>query len=241
MRQRSTVLAIAAVLASATPGVADPLDDAHAAAQVGIGIANRTRRAIAVGPHVGGYVGSTLRPSEMVGGVTFGLALYTFEIPTVFDLQDLIQERVKIAAENEAKRIIAEGGRPDMEAIERKLYADIKAELIGEEIKPRTLERPARGVIVEGIVQTTPATGYGGRLEVTQGFKAVSVGLAASFIRSSGNTTFFVGPDVSLRLTPFGTSWTPVFDLYVRGDLGFDDGEHPFVIALGGRALLDLF
>lgn len=238
MRQRYLVLVAASVLGAVTPAFADYQSDANAAAQIGVGVFNRTRRAIAIGPHAGGYVGTSLDPNEMVGGVTFGLALYTFNIPTVFDLQELIQERVKIAAQNEAKRILAEGGQPDMEAIGRKLYEDIKAEIMGEEIKPRTLERPKRGVILEGIIQTTPVSGYGTRLSVTHGIKPVSLGLAVTYLRSSGTNLVYLGPDLSLRLTPVGRSRTPVFDLYVRGDYGFGD---PFLITLGGRALLDLF
>jgi hypothetical protein len=238
MRQCSVVLVVASLLASVTPAYADYQADANAAAQIGVGVLDRTRRGIAIGPHAGGYVGTSLDPSQAVGGVTFGLALYTFELPTVFDLQELIQERVKIAAQNEAKRIIAEGGQPDMEAIGRKLYEDIKAEIMGEEIKPRTLERPKRGVILEGVIQTTPVNGYGARLSVTQGLKLVSLGLAVTYLRSNGSNLVYLGPDVSLRLTPIGRSRTPVFDLYVRADYGFGD---PFLITLGGRALLDLF
>jgi hypothetical protein len=48
-----------------------------------------------------------------------------------------------------------------------------------------------------------------------------------------------IGPEVALHMTPIAQQRTPVLDAFVRGELGLGS-EHPFVLALGVRATLDL-
>ncbi len=234
-------LALGLGIGMPTSAHADARDDAAMAGKVGKGVLDRTRRGFAIGPHVGGYVGTTVDPSETLGGISVGIALYSFKVPTVFTLQALIQDRIKARAQEEAKRIVASGGTPDMDALARQVAEDVKREILGEEIRRKTLEQPKHGLILELLRQTTPVGATGARLGLTRGVGPTSLGIAGSFLRGGGNTVGFVGADVSLRLTPIGELRTPVFELFVRADYGFDDGAHPIVIAVGGRFLLDVF
>jgi hypothetical protein len=261
MNRTTIVVALACTIAAAAPASADFKDDAKAAAktavkygevaakygaiagEITVATGNRVRRSIAFGPHAGTYVGSTFGTgNELVTGVTWGMALYTFKIPTILDIDKLLQAQLEIAIRDEATRIIAEGGTPDLEAIGRKAYANLKEDIMGK-IRPRILERPKLGVIVEGIAQLQPRNAIGARLSATYGIGPISLGLGGGFLRGDGNTTAFVGPEVSLRLTPWGKSWTPVIDVYLRADTVFDvfdDRERAYVATLGGRMLLDL-
>lgn len=231
-------------------------NDTDAAAKVAwkvIGIAgevtaatgNRVRRSIAFGTHVGTYAGTSFGPgNELVTGVTFGMALYQFDVPSILDIDKLLQAQLEIIIKSESSRIIAEGGIPDLEAIARSAYGNLKEDIMGK-IRPRTLEEPKLGVIIEGIAQAQPGDVMGGnamgaRASVTYGVGPISLGLGAGFLRGDGNTAAYAGPNLSLRLTPWGTSWTPVIDLYARGDVGFDEGERHYVVTVGGRMLLDL-
>jgi hypothetical protein len=249
MNRNTIAVAIACSLASAAPASAD-VDYAEVAAKaemvvstgakVGIATVNRVRRSIAFGPHAGTYAGVAIVPnSQLVSGITFGMALYTFDIPTILDIDKLLKAQLEIAIRAEASRIIAEGGKPDIEAIARTAYANLKEDIMGK-IQQRTLEKPKLGVILEGMAQLQPGNAMGARLSVTKGIGPVSLGLGAYFLRGGGNTAAFVGPDLSLRLTPWGKSWTPVIDIYARLDVGFDEGERPYVVTVGGRMLLDL-
>lgn len=239
MAYRTTFAALLVALACAAPAhadIGDYKDDAIAVAKVGgqvtIATANRVRRSIAFGTHVGTYTGTAT-------GVTWGMALYTFDIPSILDIQKMLQSQVQHIVKEEVKRIVAEGGVPDVEAIARKAYEDLKDDIMGA-VRPRTLEKPKFGVILEGIAQFQPVNAMGARLSATYGVGPISLGLGGGFLRGEMNTSAFVGPEVSLRLTPWGKHRTPVLDVYVRGDVGFDEGDHPFAVTVGGRALLDL-
>lgn len=249
MNRNSIAVAIACSLASAAPASAE-VDLAEVAAKaelvartsakVGFAAVNRVRRSIAFGPHAGAYAGAAIVPNgQLVSGITFGIALYTFDIPSILDINKLLQAQLEIAIKAEASRIIAEGGTPDLEAIARAAYENLKDDIMGK-IRPRTLEKPKLGVIAEGIAQMQPGNAVGARLSLTYGIGPASLGLGAYFLRGGGNTTAYVGPDLSVRLTPWGKSWTPVIDLYARLDVGFDEGERPYVFTVGGRMLLDL-
>ncbi len=242
MNRNTIAVAIACSLASAAPASADLDYGAIAAkgADISFATANRVRRSIAFGPHVGTYVGAAIVPtSQLVSGITFGMALYTFDIPTILDIQELLKTQLEIAVKAEAARIIAEGGTPDLEAIARTAYANLEEDIMGK-ITKKTLEKPKLGVILEGMYQYQPGNAMGARLSVTYGIGPASLGLGAYFLRGGGNSVAYVGPDLSLRLTPWGTSRTPVIDLYARLDVGFDEGERPYVFTVGGRMLLDL-
>lgn len=230
--------------------------DADAAAKVAVKVigtagevtaatGNRVRRSIAFGTHAGTYAGTSFGArNQLVTGVTFGMALYQFDVPSILDLDKLLQAELEIVIKSEASRILAAGGIPDLEAIARTAYANLKENIMGK-IRPRTLEKPKLGVIIEGIAQAQPGDVMGGnamgaRASITYGVGPISLGLGGGFLRGDENTTAYAGPSLSLRLTPWGKSWTPVIDLYARGDVGFDEGERHYLVTVGGRMLLDL-
>lgn len=215
------------------------------AGEITVATGNRVRRSIAFGTHAGTYAGTSFGAgNQLVTGVTFGMALYQFDVPSILDIDKLLQAQLEIAIKAEAARIVAEGGIPDLEAIARNAYMNLKEDIMGK-IRPRTLEEPKLGVIIEGVAQTQPGDVMGGnamgaRVSVTYGVGPISLGLGGGFLRGDGNTAAYAGPNLSLRLTPWGKSWTPVIDLYARGDVGFDEGERHYVVTVGGRMLLDL-
>ncbi|MBA3451619.1 MAG: hypothetical protein H0T42_00825 [Deltaproteobacteria bacterium] len=236
---------------AAVDAVVSYKDDADAAAKVAvkiIGIAgdvtaaagNRVRRSIAFGPHAGTFAGTSFgADTHLVSAVTFGLAFYTFDIPTILDLDKLLQTQLEIAIKAEAAQITAKGGIPDFEEIGRTAYATLKEDIMGK-IRPRTFEKPKLGVIVEGIAQLEPGNAMGARAIVSYGIGPIALGLGGGFTRGDSNTIAYAGADISLRLTPWGTSRTPVIDLYLRVDSAFDEGEREYVMTVGGRMLLDL-
>lgn len=246
-RRVALVLGIAAVVAAAGPAQADYADEAAAARKVAVGTLDRTRRAIAIGPHVGGLGGASL-DGDAVSGVSFGLALYTFDIPSALDLQELVAARVRARVQARVKEIVAAGGAPptpaELATMAREVAAEVVAEVSGP-IHRRTLETPRFGLTLEGLVYHgngfEPAGGgFGARVGVSKGVKKVSVGLSATVVRAGGDTRALLGAEVGVRLTPIGLARTPVAELYVRGDVGFDEGDHPVMIVGGGRLLLDL-
>ena len=91
----ATALVATAALAGTAPAHADVEDDAIAVERIAIGTVNSIRRAIAVGPHVGGFGGMNLDADAGVSGVTFGLGLNSFAVPSAFDLREQIKAAVK--------------------------------------------------------------------------------------------------------------------------------------------------
>lgn len=238
-------LVISAAVGSSIPSArADvPFDPeiAEIAAQTARGAIRQARRAIAIGPHVGGYGGVMLSPDDGIGGISFGIALYTFDIPTVLDLQEMVKRQIESRFKERLEEAKA-NGRIDLDP--KQLLAEVaesvRREIVGEGLSRKTLERPSRGFVIEGLRQLAPVEAWGARLGVTQGLGPISIGLGASVLRGGGDTMAFVGPDLSLRLTPTGELRTPVIDLFLRAEYGFIDGENPLAITAGGRLLLDL-
>lgn len=66
----TALVATATLAATAAPARADVTDDAIAVERIAIGTVNSVRRAIAVGPHVGGFGGMNLDADAGVSGVT---------------------------------------------------------------------------------------------------------------------------------------------------------------------------
>ena len=242
---RVLALAVSTVVGTSLPSaradVALEPEIAELAAQTARGAIQQTRRAIAVGPHVGGYGGVTLSPDDSIGGISFGIALYTFDVPTVLDLQEMVKRQIELRFKERLEAAKA-SGRLDVEP--KQLLAEVaesvRRELVAEGRSRKTLERPSRGFVIEGLRQLAPVEAWGARLGVTQGLGPISIGFGASVLRGGGDTMAFLGPDLSLRLTPTGDLRTPVIDLFLRAEYGVIDGENPIAITAGGRLLLDL-
>lgn len=202
----------------------------------------RTRRAIALGPHLGGFGGTRLSPSDGHGGISFGLALYTFDLPTVLDLREVVQDKLKARLAERVKAIIASGApvptRDEMIQLVREVAAEVKAELFGNRAG-RVLEKPSLGILVEGVRLMSPG-GWQGRLGFSKGIGPVSLGFSGGFQHLDGDTMPMLGLELDLRLTPIGEARTPVFDLFTRFDLGFANDDRTTSMVVGLRALLDV-
>lgn len=240
---RTTLVATMAIAAAAmAPAPAQADTTAEAVGEVAIGSVQRVRRAFVVGPHVGGFGGIDVDRGDPLHGVTFGLALYAFKITTVLDLRQVVVDTVRQRVRQRVADIVAAGGTAptDLADLTREVAAEVKAEVAGRPPPRRTLERPRFGAVLEGAIRTSPGGGFQTRLVVSRGVGRASVGVALAVQRASGATDVVPGLEASLRLTPLGQAWTPVAELYLRGDVAIAD-RLPVALIAGARATLDLF
>lgn len=245
-RRRVTIVAMKlalltalAILAASPAAQADVLDDAGVLGDAVRAGTTRLRRGVAVGPQVGGFVGYDGDRGAVLHGVGFGLALYTFDVPTPLTMKDRIIAEVKRRARERLGAVLLGGGtRAEIERLLREIVAEVKAELVGK--PPRHLvERPRFGVVLEGAVLTSEGGGFQGRLVLSRGVGKASVGVALAVQRAGGVTRFLPGLEASLRLTPVGVGRTPVIELFGRGDVAIADGL-PLAIVGGARFTLDI-
>ncbi|MBL8620361.1 MAG: hypothetical protein JNK64_03630 [Myxococcales bacterium] len=234
---------LATATATTAPARADTTDDAIAVERIAISTFNSVRRAIAVGPHVGGFGGMNLDADAGVSGVTFGLGLNSFAVPSAFDLREQIKAAVKEKVKERIAEIVANGGTPpdDLSDLIREVATEIRERILKQLAPRHTIEHPQFGLMIEAAILTSTGGGFQTRLIASKGIKSVSVGLAVGVQRAGGTTRFLPGLELDLRLTPFGQQRTPVFALYARGDLAVGNGDPALTILGGGRVLLDVF
>ena len=239
----ATALVATAALAAAAPARADVEDDAIAVERIAIGTVNSIRRAIAVGPHVGGFGGMNLDADAGVSGVTFGLGLNSFAVPSAFDLREQIKAAVKAKLKERLAEIVANGGTPpeDLSDLIREIATEIRERILRQLAPRHTIEHPQFGLMLEAAILTSTGGGFQTRLIVSKGIKSISAGLAVGVQRAGGTTRFLPGLELDLRLTPFGEQRTPVFGLYARGDLALGNGDPALTILGGARVLVDVF
>jgi hypothetical protein len=207
---------------------------AEALAKAAIG---RTRRAIAIGPHIGGAALLDAKNSANGGALTFGLGLYTFKVPTGLALKEVIKERVKA----ELKTIIASGATIDGDQIIHDIIAKVIRDVLDGAYGSQTFPTPSMTFLVEGQTSFGDASGLGVRAMLGIGvFSKVSLGasLAGSFPESAPNQ-FLMGPELGFRVTPIGTHRTPVFDVFARLEFGVRS-PNPAAVSIGARVLLDV-
>lgn len=238
----ATTMALTVAAMAIAPAHADTSAEATAVGDFAIGSVQRVRRAFVIGPHVGGFGGIAVDGGDALHGVTFGLALYAFKITTVLDLRELVVETVRQRVRERVADIVAAGGTAptDLSELAREVAAEVKAEIAGRPPPRRTLERPRFGAVLEGAIRTSPGGGFQTRLVISKGVGRASIGVALAVQRASGDTDVVPGLEASLRLTPLGQAWTPVAELYLRGDVAIAD-RLPIALIGGVRATLDLF
>ncbi len=226
-------------IADLAVGAADKLDKwgidrkiAEALARAAIG---RTRRAIAIGPHVGGAGIIDAKDAASGGAVSFGLGLYTFRVPTGLNLREVVEERVKAELRSAIARGEVDGDKLVHDIIE-KVIRDVLDGAYGSQSFPK----PAVTVLVEGEKALGDADGWLVRAMFGYGVSKLNVGLsiAGSFPDTAPNT-LLLGPELSMRLTPIGKHRTPVFDVFARGEVSVR-GPNPMTVSLGVRVLLDV-
>lgn len=237
VEQMRWIAALVLVALAAAPARADYADDAAVGLQIAKGGFDRFRRSIAIGPHVGGVVGFDT-DGDNANGFTVGFGIYTFDIK-VFDLQRMVAEAIRERVKERVKEIIASGGTApaDLGELARQVAADVKAELLGQRMSRKTIEKPQWKVLLE---YTRFAEANGARAGISKGVKHLSFGLGLAGLRGGGETTIIVGAEVSLHLTPIGRSRTPVVDLFLRADLPLAGPNSQLILLGGGRLLLDV-
>ena len=205
---------------------------AEALARAAIG---RTRRAIAIGPHLGGAALIDAQDSASGGAITFGLGLYTFRVPTGLALKEVIKERVMV----ELRSAIASGavdGDQLIHDIIQKVIRDVLDGAYGSQSFPA----PAFTFLVEGQKSFGDANGFGVRTMIGYGLSKLNIGLAlAGSFPSGTRNQLLLGPELGIRLTPIGRHRTPVFDLFARAELGVRS-PGPTTVSVGARLLLDV-
>lgn len=223
-----------------TVAAADVDEYSAAVGDIALNTVDRVRRGVAIGPQVGGFVGVDLDGGALVDGVSFGVGLYRFDVPTVLELREWVIAAVKRRVKERVAATVAGGGAEpdDLSQIIDEVAAEVQSELLAAP-RRRTLERPVFGVVLEGAILTSAGGGFQTRLVVSKGVSRASVGLALGVQRAGGETRFLPGLELSVRLTPIGVRRTPVIELVARGDLTVGSG-YPVALLAGGRFTLDL-
>jgi hypothetical protein len=224
----------------APPASADATSDGKAVGKFTWGQVQRVRRTFAIGPQVGGFSGYHFGTDTSVVALTVGVGFYAFKVPSVLNVAERIDALVRERLEAHLKAVVESGGQPpaDKTSLIEEITADIKAELAGKPPPRRTLERPRWGAVIE--TAFFRGGGFQTRVVWSMGFGPMSIGGALAAQRSSGDTVLVPGLEASVRLLPLGQQWTPVFELYARGDVPLAD-ETALVGVGGVRATLDLF
>lgn len=205
---------------------------AEALARAAIG---RTRRAIAIGPHVGGVGVIDAKDAASGGGVSFGLGLYTFHVPTGLALREIVKDRVKAELRAAIARGEVDGDQLVHDIIE-KVIRDVLDGAYGSQSFPA----PAFTVLVEGQKTFGDADALGAHLLLGFGVSKLSLGLSiAGNFPDAGKNQFLVGPELGIRLTPIGRMRTPVFDVFARAEFGVRSPS-PATVSVGARVLLDV-
>ena len=209
------------------------------------GTVRRARRAIAIGPTVGGWFAYAPGPEATEQAVSFGIGLEVFKIPImpgVETFKALVQERLKAKVRQQiADRFKGVPPEPlEIERIVGEAFEEAKAEILGEkDIRSKTLERPRFSVGLEAN-RLFESELWMTRLRLGVGVWKLTVGgsLAAGF---GDDTLVFVGPELSMHLLLAKGARSPVVDVFVRGDFAAThrdlDGDH---VSVGARFLLDL-
>jgi hypothetical protein len=198
------------------------------------GTVDRARRAVAFGPTVGGAIVYAPTPGDADFPLSFGVALVLFKVPVVPGpalIQEVVVSRLKA-------RI---GARTDLDEAElAEIAREVKAEVLGEmSVRPKTFEKPRLAIALEGAFLPR-GDAWQARLTVGVGLSMVTIGptIAGSFGDANG---LHLGGELAVHLMHKKSARAPVFDLFLRGDLGVTDATtDASTIGVGARVMLDL-
>ncbi|MDX2091404.1 MAG: hypothetical protein SFX73_26325 [Kofleriaceae bacterium] len=195
---------------------------------------DRVRRGLAIGPEVG-YFGGMTEAGDAQAGLSFGLALYSFRMPS---LQRQVLDAARERVGTRLKELVRTGRITNAGAIPAEVLADVKRE-VAEELRPRTFERPRMKIVVEGALLHAQR-GFQARALFGYGLGYLTLGAAAGLQQINDLTMVMAGPEVSVHLTPVGKVRTPVVDLFVRSDFAAGEGERMVAFVGGARVALDI-
>ena len=243
---RTPVLAVV-IWMLATGGVARAEEDEWSyavAEEIARGTVRNLRRAIALGPTLGGFSAYAPSASDLDGGLSFGLELEIFKtwLPTPAKLREVAQQKLQ----EKLVAIIRDrfgGVRPDaatMKRLARELAAEVKAEVLaGLRAKPPLLERPRLAILVEANY-LAGSSDWLPRLGLALGLGPVSLGPTFSF-RFGDDFVARLGGELSIHLLPTKSPRSPVLDVFLRGDFELHArATNDDQISLGVRVLLDI-
>jgi hypothetical protein len=170
------------------------------------------------------------------GGISFGLGLYMFEVPTGLELKAVIKEKVK-----EELRLAIARGEVDGDALIHAIIEKVIRDVLDGAYGSQTFPVPALSILLEGQKSFGDADGFQARAVFGYGiFSKLSLGLSvAGSFPDGGVNNFQLGPELSFRVTPVGKARTPVFDLFARGEIGVRSPQ-PGTVSVGLRVLLDV-
>jgi hypothetical protein len=222
-------------------------DDSEKTARYLEGRIDRARRAFSLGPTLGVFGGLVTEGSEAEAGLSFGLGLYAYKIPimpTPQMIRELVQERIKAKLADKVKGMVARGEPPpspeDLERWGREIFEEVKAEILGERApRPRLLEKPRFVLDLEGVYLFRSGN-VQVRTTVGLGISVVTIGVTA-VVGFGDGASFWVGPELGVRLLPGKGVRAPVVNVFLRADFSTTDREvRGDFLTLGARVLLDL-
>jgi hypothetical protein len=209
--------------------------------------AQKTERAIAIGPTVGVGSSYSFHPGGYQVPLSFGLELTWFDVPLLpdaGDLYDQVMEQAKDRALARAKQMVEEGKpaptQEELEQMAREMFDQVKAEVRrGLAYQPHLVEDPSFRLALEGAY--VPGDDFW-QVRLTGGIGIAMFSVGPTAVVHFGNGTgVSVGGEVDLHLMPSASVRSPVIDLYVRGDFGIkDDGADADTVGVGARFQLDL-
>ena len=199
-------------------------------------VVSRARRAVSVGPMVGGAGIVDFAAGELDGLITFGLGLFVFqpELPSPERVKAMVKERVKELAMKAALT----GRRPTREELEQ-----IKDEVLAElrlETPPKTRPKPRFAFGLEGGWQPR-GEAWQARLFGAFGLGPITIGPTTAVVHAPGSTSATAGVEAGLTFL-LGKGPRPLgLQIFARGDF-FVARRDTFADtgALGLRLLVDL-
>ncbi len=213
------------------------------------GALRRARRAIAFGPTVGAWGGLVPGQDQGESAITFGLGIETFKVPVLPEidtLQEFVVERAK-AKMKEQVVVRFQGRIPDpvsAQQFAQEVWEEAVKEVLDlENVRPKTMERPAVNFAIE-VNRQFKIDAWTPRLRFGIGVGMVTLGASVGIpLGTDGyaKTPVYLGLEV---VTHFLTSDQPrssVVDVFMRADFEMRNrGTNTDQIVIGARYLFDL-
>lgn len=245
MRHGFRMALVVGVLSSATEARAQALPPGleETLKQIASENLRRIRRSVAFGPHIGASGHYLTAPNQVDGGVSFGLGVYLFDVPTTFAVDKIVLDRAKRELAAQLKVLADEGRAPtgdDLKALARKIYQEARDEILGRNPRQdRTLESPRFGFVVEG-QRLFRSEAWQARFAPSLGVSVLSLGPTLT-LHVGDRTAGLVGVEISVRLMPDDGPRSKVIEVFGRGE--FPLGHRDLVgsyLGSGVRLLFDV-
>ena len=238
------LMIVTMILLAAGAAQADEAENRRVAEQIASGAIRSVRRAVAIGPTIGGYSAYATSSGDFDTALTFGLELELFKskVLTPSGLQEMVRGR--IAAKLKARIAERHGGTtPDdatMKQYAREVIDEVKADLLRElNAPPKKLQEPRFQLALEANY-LFGAEDWLARLGFGVGIKMISIGPTFS-VRFGDDTVARLGGELGIHVMPTKSLRSPVLDIFVRGDFELHErASNEDQIVVGIRLLLDV-